>query len=86
MKNKYVGLVLALALACLTAKDILDAECAVGCRREGYTTGTYIQKDNKCACLDIYDHDRITKKKLTLPKRVGTSQAKKDTYRYYDDE
>jgi hypothetical protein len=67
MKHSWISLVVMIAVAnCYTAQDIHNAECAVACRREGYTGGYWIEKTNSCACADVFGYERMTKKKLKV--------------------
>ena len=61
-------------LTVFTLQDIRDAECNTGCRYHGYDSGKY--KDKICLCTDEFSYERITGKKVTLPKKeVTTSES-----------
>ena len=64
---KGLAIALVVAAVCYTAKDIRDAECAVGCRRAGYDSG--FSKDDVCLCTDAQPYEKVTHKKLVLPRR-----------------
>jgi hypothetical protein len=75
MKQKIQGWVIALvAVACFTQQDLWDAECAVGCRREGYTSGQFDGKAG-CFCADHYNFQSITGKRLTLPGKASKKES-----------
>ena len=61
----------AVAAVCLTQQDIRNAECGVGCRREGYVAGRFDPSDKTCICEDHYAFTTLTGKKLVLPNRVS---------------
>lgn len=52
---------------CYSAKDVWDARCDVGCKREGYHGGVLAGKF--CRCYDDYEIEAVTKKKMILPRR-----------------
>lgn len=46
-----------LAAALLTLQQALGMVCDTWCRGEGYMTGSYRQRGDKCVCGDVYDRD-----------------------------
>ena len=38
-----------------------SAKCEVGCKAEGYDTGTFYKK--KCLCIDSYEFEDVTSKR-----------------------
>jgi hypothetical protein len=53
---------------CYTIKDVLDAECNVGCKRGGYKLGVFVEIDGEkgCQCSDLLKYENLTGKTLTL--------------------
>lgn len=63
MKSKLYAVTLA---ACFTLQDVRDAECLTACLREGYTAGDYRAASDSCRCSDLYDRERITRRKAAV--------------------
>jgi hypothetical protein len=68
-------------IAVFTIQDIRNAECNIGCHKEGFDAGFFVQKQafcenfaiskryydkGKCACLTILDYRDATGKTFTL--------------------
>lgn len=79
-------LVMVLAVT-FTTKDLMNTACHVGCRKEGYDSGFYIQKGfceelsvvkmfynkKQCACLTVLDFNDVTGKSFpkAFPSKGG---------------
>lgn len=82
MKSWLPQLLIALTAVCLSLKDVKDAECDVACRREGANAGYYVEKPDKCACVNFYDYKRVTRKvpQLTRVPDTGTDEQEVPIY------
>ena len=70
-----------------TSKDIMNTACHVGCRKEGFDAGFYIQKGfceelsivkiyynkKQCACLTVLDFNDVTGK--SFPKSFSSGRS-----------
>lgn len=61
-----------MAIACVAQIFLLSAECDVGCRREGFAGGWFVEKVG-CLCYSIYNYKEITykqSKRKDLPLKI----------------
>lgn len=69
---KYFALfAIAAAIQCYSAQQLRQSLCWALCRHEGFDTGTYEPKKDKCVCGVLKDFKEMTNPVLKVPADPG---------------
>lgn len=69
---KYINTILVFAM-CYTLNDLKDIECKTWCKMNSYDSGVFTKE--QCWCADKVEQERISEKKLNLPKKNTKKQS-----------
>ena len=71
------------AATCFTYSQLLDVQCKTYCKTAaGYDSGLYVESTKICWCADIISQDRLSEKKLSIPKKVLKSRPSSPSIPY----
>jgi hypothetical protein len=69
------------AVTCFSFAQLKDVECKTYCKTAaGYDSGVYVAE--KCWCADVISQDRLSEKKLSVPKKVSKARPSSPSIPY----